>query len=64
MLLVIVKKIVKWQKIPYIPPVLHNSRFTVNFKEEGEVFNTFFTKQCSLLDNICKLPLHSTLLNS
>ena len=28
----------------------------MNFKEKAELFNDFFTRQCSLFNNNCKLP--------
>ena len=32
------------KKIPCIPPLIHN-QFVVDFKEKGELFNSFFAKQ-------------------
>ena len=36
--------------------MLHNGRFVMNFKEKAELFSDFFTRQCSLFNNNCKLP--------
>ena len=44
------------KKIPFIPPLLHEDRFVIDFKEKAELFNSFFSNQCSLLKNYCKLP--------
>ena len=39
------------KKITYIPPIFHKNRFVTNFKEKAELFNSFFAKQCSIIDN-------------
>ena len=44
------------KKIPCIPPILHESKFITNFKEKAELFNSFFAKQCSILDTGSTLP--------
>ena len=43
-------------KIPCIPPLLHNGKFIIYFKEKAELFNDFFSKQCSLVNNNSKRP--------
>ena len=45
------------KKIPCIQPLLHNGKFIMDFKEKAELFNDFFSKQCSLVSNNSKLPL-------
>ena len=37
------------KKIPLIPPLFHENHFIINFKEKVKLFNSFFSKQCSLL---------------
>ena len=44
------------KKIPLIPPLFHENRFITDFKEKAELFNSFFSNQCSLLKNCCKRP--------
>ena len=39
-----------------IPPLFHENRFITDFKETAELFNSFFSNQCSLLKNCSKLP--------
>ena len=39
------------EKIPLIPPLLHTNIFVTNFLEKAELFNSFFSKQCSLINN-------------
>ena len=43
-------------KIPVIPLLFHNNKFVTDFKEKAELFNSFFTKQYSLIKNGSKLP--------
>ena len=45
------------KKIPYIPPLLHNGKFIMDFKEKAKLINDFFTRQCSLINNNSKGPL-------
>ena len=44
------------KKIPLIPPLYHENRFITDFKERAELFNSFFSKKCSLLANHGELP--------
>ena len=44
------------KKIPLIPPLFHENRFIIDFKEKAELLNSFFSKQCSLITNNSKLP--------
>ena len=39
-----------------IPLLFHENRFITDFKEKAELFNYFFSNQCSLLKNGSKLP--------
>ena len=43
-------------KIPCIPPLLHEINFIIDFKRKAEIFNTFFAKQCSLINTSSILP--------
>ena len=52
----ILKTFLNNKKIPCIPPLLHNGKFIMDFKEKAELFNDFFTMQCSLVNNNSKLP--------
>ena len=37
-------------------PLLHNGKLIMDFKEKAELFNDFFTIQCSLVNNKSELP--------
>ena len=39
-----------------MPALFHENKFTKNFKERAELFNTFFANQCTLLNNSIVLP--------
>ena len=54
------KKFSKYQKIPCIPPIYHNNKYTTAFKEKTQIFNNFFAKQCTLVKNTSKLPIDSS----
>ena len=46
------------KKIPLIPPLFHENKLVTNFLEKAELFNSFFLKQCSLINNGSNLPTH------
>ena len=52
----ILKTFLNGKKILCIPPVFHNTKFVIDFKEKAELFNTFFAEQCSLPKNNSELP--------
>ena len=52
----ILKSFLNGKKIPYIPPIIHNDNFITDFREKGELFNTFVARQCSLIENSSTLP--------
>ena len=44
-------------KIPYIPPrLLQDKKYVTDLKKKAELFNLFFAKQCSTIDNSSELP--------
>ena len=45
------------KKIPCIPPLSHQNKHVTEFKEEVEIFNSFFAQQCSLINNSSKISL-------
>ena len=44
------------KKIPIIPPLLYNNEYITDFKAKADIFNTYFSNQCSLLDNSSTIP--------
>ena len=46
------------KKILCIPPLLQNNKYVTDFKKKAELFNLFFVKQCSRIDNSNELPLN------
>ena len=55
----ILKTILNNKKIPCIPPIYHNNNYITDFKEKAQIFNDFFAKQCTLVENTSKLPTNS-----
>ena len=47
----LLKTLLNGRKIPCIPPLFHDNKFITDFKEKSEIFNSFFAKQCSLINN-------------
>ena len=45
------------KKIPVIPHLVHNNIYITDFKAKARLFNSYFSKQCNLLDNDSTLPL-------
>ena len=44
------------KKIPLIPPLFQEHEFVTNFLEKTELFSSFFSKQCSLINNRNTFP--------
>ena len=55
----ILKTVLNNKKIPCIPPIYHNNNYITDFKEKAQIFNDFFAKQCTLVENTSKLPTDS-----
>ena len=51
--------VLKWflsnKKIPLRTPLFLENRFIIDFKEKAKLFNSLFSKQCSLINNNSKL---------
>ena len=44
------------RKIPKIPPIRHNNTFLIDTMVKANTFNSFFAKQCSLIETGSELP--------
>ena len=44
------------RKIPKIPPIRHNNTFLTDTLVKANIFNSFFAKQCSLIETGSELP--------
>ena len=53
----LLKTLLNNKKIPCIPPLFHQGKYVTDFKKKAELFNSFFAKQCSIIQNSSKLPL-------
>ena len=52
----ILKTFLNNKKIPSIPPLLHQDKFIIDFKDKAEMFNNVFADHCSILRNKSELP--------
>ena len=55
----ILKTFLNNKKLPCIPPVYYNNNYIIDFKEKAQIFNDFFAKQSTLVENASKLPTDS-----
>ena len=53
----ILKRFLNKIKVPSIPPLLVDGIFVTDFGKKATLFNTFFAKQCSIIDNASTIPL-------
>ena len=54
----LLKTLLNNKEIPFISPLLQDNKYVRDFKKKAELFNLFFTKQCSKLDNSSEFPLN------
>ena len=52
----LIKTLLNVKKVPCIPPIYDNNRYVTDFKEKCQLFNSYFSEQCTLLKNISTLP--------
>ena len=52
----ILKLLLSNKEVPCIPPLFHQNKFVTDFKKKAELFNCFFAKQCSIINNSSELP--------
>ena len=44
------------KKTPIFPLLFYENRFVTDFKKKAELFNSFFAKQCTVVNNGSRLP--------
>ena len=54
--MVSIKYFLKYEENAYLPPLFYENCFITDFKEKAQLFNIFFSKQCSLVPNNSSLP--------
>ena len=52
----LIKTLLNGKKVPCVPPIYDNNRYVTDFKEKCQLFNSYFSEQCTLLKNISTLP--------
>ena len=44
------------KRVPCIPPIFHGNKFVTDFRKKADLFNSFFAKQSSIIENNSVLP--------
>lgn len=52
----LLKTLVNGRRVPLIPPIQIGDKFVTRFTGKAEVFNDYFAKQCSVIDNNGQIP--------
>ena len=52
----LLKTMLNDKKVPRIPPIFHDNKFITDFSKIADLFNSFFAKQCSIIENNSVLP--------
>ena len=52
----VLKRFLNNKKIPCILPLFYENKLLTDFSEKAEIFNSYFTKQCSLINSDSSLP--------
>ena len=53
----ILKTFLSNKKISCIPPLFYQGKYVTDFKKKAELFNSFFARQCFIIQNSSKLLL-------
>ena len=51
----VLKRFLNSKKIPCTPSLFHENKLVTDFREEAEIFNSVFAKQCSLINSYSSL---------
>ena len=52
----LLKTMLNDKKVPCIPPIFQDNKFITDFSKKAGLFNSFFAKQCSVIENNSVLP--------
>ena len=52
----LLKTVLNDKKVPCIPPIFHDNKSITDFSKKADLFNSFFAKQCSIIENNSGLP--------
>ena len=47
----LLKTMLNDKKVPCIAPIFHDDKFITDFSKKADLFNSFFAKQCSIIEN-------------
>ena len=48
----LLKTMLNDKKVPCISPIFHGNKFIIDFSKIADLFNSFFAKQCSIMENV------------
>ena len=52
----LLKTMLNYKIVPCIPPIFHDNKFFTDFSQKANLFNSFFAKQYSIIENNSVLP--------
>ena len=52
----LLKTMLNYKKVTCIPPIFHDNKFVTDFIKKSHLLNSFFAKQCSIIENNSVLP--------
>ena len=52
----LLKTMLNDKKVSCIAPIFHDNKFATDFSKRADLFNSFFAKQCSIIENNSVLP--------
>ena len=52
----VLKRLLNNKKLLCIPSLFHKNKLVTDFRKEADIFNSFFAKQCSLINSDSPLP--------
>ena len=57
----LIKTLLNGKKVLCVPPIYDNNKYVTDFKEKCQLFNSYYSEQCTLLKHISVLcPMFQT----